>query len=115
MKSIHPGLGQQLELARNSEDFHKRGEFFSCTSDSTFGIVVTPVVLLIPTGDLQRIVTIRPDIMPDLFMSRNLICTEAVVQFFHLPERKPVEVDPRAIDAGQGLVQLFLIVLATLE
>lgn len=53
--------------------------------------------------------------MLHLFVSRNLICAKAVVQFFHLPQGKAVEVDPRAIDAGQGFVQLFLIVLTSLE
>jgi hypothetical protein len=51
---------------------------------SPLGIVVPPVVLLIPSGFAQSIVAVGEDVVLDVVRSGNLIGSDAVEQLFHL-------------------------------
>jgi hypothetical protein len=83
--------------------------------NSTFGIVVPPVILLIPFGVFNCIVGRGIDVVLYPLVSCDLVRSYAVEKFVLLSDSEAVRVHPGAPDAIKSPVQVLLTILAALN
>lgn len=83
--------------------------------NSAFGIVVSPVIFLVPVGVLDGVVCSSVDVVLYLLVSCNLVRAYTVEKLVPLANSEAVRVHPSAPDAMESSVQVFLAVLAALN
>ena len=83
--------------------------------NSSFCVIMAPVVLLVPVGVFDSIVGRGVEVVLHAFVSRDLVCTYTVKQLILLAYREAVRVHPGTPDAMERFVQVLLIVLTALN
>ena len=83
--------------------------------NSTFSIIVPPVILLIPIGVLDCIVGRGIDVVLYPLVSCDLVRSYTVEKFVLLSDSEAVSVHPCAPDAIKSPVQVLLTILAALN
>lgn len=84
-------------------------------TNAPLGIAMSVVVRLVPSNLSKTIVDVRKDVMLDAVVPRNLVGPDPVKELALLADDEPIEVDPRAVDAGEGGVEVLLVILGTLD
>ena len=83
--------------------------------NSTLGIVVSPVILLIPICHLDCVVSRGVNIVLYPLMSRDLVSSYAVEELVLFSNSKAISVHPGTPNAVESFVQVLLTVLASLD
>ena len=83
--------------------------------DSTLGVIVAPMILLIPVGVLDSIVGGSVDVVLYALMPRDFVSSNPIEEFTLLSYREAIGVHPGTPDAMERFVQVFLIILAALD
>jgi hypothetical protein len=82
--------------------------------NSTLGVVVAPVIVLIPIAILHSVIGRGIDIVLDTFMTSNLICSDSIERLVLLSDGESVSVDPSSPNTLEQSVQVGLVVLLAL-
>lgn len=83
--------------------------------NSSFGVVVSPVILLVPVGVLDRIVGRSVDVVLYLLVSCDLVRSDAVEELALFSYSKAICVHPGPPHPIESSVQVLLTVLAALN
>jgi hypothetical protein len=73
-------------------------------SNSTLGVIVAPMILLVPVGVLDSIVSRGVDIVLYAFMSGNFVSSNAVEKLVLFSDRKAIGVNPSTPYAFESFV-----------
>jgi len=83
--------------------------------NSALGIVVSPVILLVPVGVFDGVVCSSIDIVLYLLVSCNLVRSNTIEELVPFSNGEAVRVHPSAPDPIESSVQVFLTVLTALN
>ena len=78
-------------------------------------IIVSPMILVIPTAILDRIIGRGIHIMLQLVVPSDLVRAHTIERLRFLADREPIGIDPGAPAALEGAVQVLLVVLRALD
>jgi hypothetical protein len=84
-------------------------------SNSTFGIIVAPMILLVPVRILDSIVGRSIDVVLYALMSGDFVSSNAVEKLVLFSDREAIGVHPSTPYAMESFVQVLLVVLAALD
>ena len=84
-------------------------------SNPPLGVHMTAMVFLVKACDRQGVFDVCPDVVLHTFCPGNLVGPEVVEEFVLLSQCKTVHVDPCAVNASEGFMQIMLVVLGALD